>query len=200
MRASNLGLKWEDDLSTDKMSFQDGRNQIAQMAYSGNLDGSKAGIVWIDSDIVPLPDSIVLLLLSAQFYDAEFVSGVYHQKGGDCKPIFYVYEKETDLFKMAEKYSPNLFAKADGCGFGFCWTSMKTIRAIAGSKAFNTNEGWFPDKRGIGSHSEDLNFCLQAMAAGIQLYVNTSLQLGHSGDPKIYGREDFLKPKIVRVI
>jgi hypothetical protein len=67
------------------------------------------------------------------------------------------------------------------------------IETIAKSKYFDKNKGWFPDERDSGGFGEDLSFCWLAMQCKIQLYVNTAVQVGHTGDPHVVYKEDHIR-------
>ena len=90
MSASKYGLAWEADASPDKCGWGHGRNMVAQSILSFPECN---GIMWIDSDMVIEPKSIAKLLSTARRNNAEFVTGVYHQRGGYFTPVFYHWSK-----------------------------------------------------------------------------------------------------------
>ena len=191
MTAARHGLIWAGDVSQDKMSFMDARNAAAEFLFD-NQDVAD-GIVWIDSDMVPAPDSLWRLMNTVEARNYDFVSGVYHQRRGQHKPVFYRYNAEADGFAISELYEPDKIIRADGCGFGFVWTSLHAIRTIAALPSFSRDRGgWFPDHH-WGTQSEDLGFCKHAMAASIPLYVDTGVQVGHLGENEVINRDHYLQ-------
>jgi hypothetical protein len=151
--------------------------------------------MWVDSDMRQGNGDMLKLLHSVRHFNAEFVSGVYHQREGSHHPVFYHLDQKAQKFRPFKDYPENKFYPAEGCGFGFVWTSNKLVRAIAEHPEFDPEDGWFPDRRDAGGFGEDLSFCYQAHRAGFQLFVHTGVQLGHMGDPAVVYREDFLRVK-----
>lgn len=192
MTAVNHGLHWAGDASPDKMGYALARNSAAQALLDG-ADELADGIMWVDSDIRMKPTDIASLIGSAREYKADFVTGVYHQRAGRLAPVFYEYDRRRKSFRQVIDYPENAFSPMGGCGFGFVWTSRAVIEGIANHKNFNPQEGWFPDKRDVGGFGEDLSFCYQAIQAGFQMYVNTGVQVGHTGDPRVIYRKDYLE-------
>lgn len=189
MSASNHGLKWAGDPSPDRLGWSAARNIVAETAY---LDrASTTGIVWIDADSVVPPDGILRLLDVAKRNDYDFVSGVYHRRLPPYEPVIYRYEPELDRYLYAVFYPPNQLVPMAGCGFGFVYTSTRLLTRIHDSPHFTTKRGWFPDDRSSGGLGEDLSFCAAARREGVQLYVDTGIQVGHLGDPKVVTERDF---------
>jgi len=193
MVAARLGLEWVGDASPDRLGFSAARNSVTQAIYDEHEKPIADGIMWVDSDMRSKPSDMANLLRSAVEYKEGFVTGVYHQRAVDLLPVLYEYRPKTKTFHQVSDYPLNAFAQMGGCGFGFVWTSFEVIDAIRNHKDFDDKKGWFPDERDSGGFGEDLSFCYQAIQAGKQLYVNSSILLGHTGDPKVITREDYVK-------
>jgi hypothetical protein len=190
MNASAAGLTWVGDISPDRMGFSSARNAVCQTVIGEGPDFTD-GVVWIDNDMRMPRWAITRMILAAKKLDADFVSGVYHKRGEGYTPVFYMFEEKDDQFWSIDDYPEDMIVPADGCGFGFVWTSFKMIDAIARHEDFVPEDGWFK-KQGL---SEDLAFCYFARKAGFQLYVDTGIQLGHTGEPEVITREHFLRAK-----
>jgi hypothetical protein len=190
MTTANHGLEWVADASPDKMMYSAARNHVTQGLWTAGPEFAD-GIVWVDSDIRQGAGDLLALLASARKYDADFVTGVYHQREGMHKPVFYHWHKGRQRFTPFKDYPEGVFAPIEGCGFGFVWTGWKVIEAIAKHPKFDRTEGWFPDKRDAGGFGEDLSFCYQAMCADVQLWINTAVQVGHLSDPRVIYRTDW---------
>lgn len=188
MTASKYGLTWEADASPDKCGWGHGRNMVAQSILSFP---ECTGIMWIDSDMVIESNSITKLLATARRNNTEFMTGVYHQRGGYFTPVFYHWSKEKKAYQPYKDYPPDSVYPIEGCGFGFVWTGRKLIHDIAVHPDFDEKRGWFPDDRDAGGFGEDMSFCFQASKTDHQLYVDTGIQLGHMGDPRIIRQEDY---------
>ena len=197
MSCSNHGLYWASDASTDRMNFSSSRNHAAEGVYRAGIDHTD-GIMWVDSDIRQGPGDMLNLLTTVKVRGLDFVSGVYHQREGAHHPVFYHFDQKFQRFRPLRDYPENILFPADGCGFGFVWTSNRLIREIVEHPEFNPDDGWFPDKRDAGGFGEDLSFCFQAMRTKHQLFVHTGIQVGHRGDPNDIYRENFLKEKARR--
>lgn len=192
MVASKHGVEWAGDASPDRVGFAMARNVVAQSLLLMPEDEAN-GIMWIDSDIRHQPSDISRLLASARHFNAEFVSGVYHQRAMPYDACFYEWRPKKKKFAAVSDYPLDVFAPFSGCGFGFVYTSRKVIEGIAKSKEFSPEKGWFPDERDSLGYGEDLSFCYQAMNAGFQLYVDTGIRLGHGGEQNVIYRDDALR-------
>jgi GT2 family glycosyltransferase len=197
MVAAKHGVEWAADNSPNRVGWSVGRNAVAKSLLEEGKDIAD-GIMWIDSDMRLKPSDVANLLLSARHFNSDFVTGVYFQREGQNLPVLYEFDNKVNKFRQIDGYPDNGFIQIGGCGFGFVWTGRKVIEAIANHKDFDEKDGWFPDKRDAGGFGEDLSFCYQARRAGIQLHVNTSIELGHLGDPDVIGKEDFLRKKSER--
>jgi len=189
MYAANRGALWAGDASVDRMSYGKARNIATQYALNQQPDAD--GIVWVDSDIKPQPHQIAQLLHVARHGKLEFLTGVYFQREGVHNPVFHAWNEDMKTFQPAEAYPARTLGKADGCGFGFVYTSLKLMRDVAFSKNFDPEVGWFPDRRDTGGFGEDLSFCQMVKDAGHQLYVDTGIIVEHEGQVQYVGEADF---------
>lgn len=193
MVAARHGVVWAGDSSPDRMGWGVARNVVADQALNMPGLAEDDGVMWIDSDMRIPPNAIASLIVASVVKSADFVTGVYHQRMPPHAPLFGTYVPHKGKYAWVETYEENVFAPCDGCGFGFVFTSRRTIRAIANLPGFKEEKGWFPDERHEDGLGEDLSFCHQAMTAKIQLYVHTGIQLGHVGDPHVVTRADFIR-------
>jgi glycosyltransferase involved in cell wall biosynthesis len=193
MVAANQGLEWSGDASTDRMAYGFARNVAAEVI----LDGGKEladGVLYVDSDISLDSNDIYKLLNSARIYNVDFLTGIYYFRSGDPRPVLYDYSPKKKGFLQLATYPENAFFQADGCGFGITWVGYDTFKKVMEHKNFNKEKGkWFPDRRDVGGFGEDLSFCEMAMEVGAQLYVNSSVEVGHMGDPVVVRKQDYLK-------
>lgn len=200
MHAANHGLTWIGDVSRDRVGYGAARNGACEDLMEQE---DVHGIMWVDSDIQAPSDAISRLIFTARVYGLDFVSGVYHHRGGDFQPVFYDWYVPTlqerwfkgrrDGFVQCDVYPMKAIAPKAGCGFGFVWTSRRLIEAVKWHPDWREKHGaWFPDTRDSSAgFGEDLSFCKFARDIGIQLYVDTGIQVGHTGDPEVIGIERF---------
>lgn len=204
MHSANHGLVWHSSVGRDRMGYGAARN----CACDDLLESEAGGIMWVDSDIRAPYNAISRLLFTAKVYGLDFLSGVYHHRGGDYLPVFYDwyvptlqerwFHGKSAGFQQCNGYPLESVAPKAGCGFGFVWTSRRLIEAIKALPGWDEEGGkWFPDKRNLkGGFGEDLAFCKFAMDAGFQLYVDTGVQAGHTGDPEVITIDHFNRRKL----
>lgn len=191
MVAANAGIAWAGEASADRMSYTDARNYTAQILMD-DFPVDTDGVMWVDSDIRPKPDSIALLLHTARHNSFDFLSGVYHQRRGEYRPCFYAWDDRTKGYRQNLVYEPDTIVRAGSCGFGFVYTSRKLIAAIAQLPRFSRDRGgWFPDHH-YGDVGEDMGFCLYATEAGFPLYVHTGIQVDHQGETQWINRDTYM--------
>lgn len=175
MNAANRGHKWIGDASPNRMAWAVARNAaVKSLLDSGATED--AAIVWVDSDVILPPESIIKMAESGK----DFITGVYFQRAGKHYPLVANHRKDTDTFQWMVKWPKNVIAPIDGCGFGCCLTSAKMLVDI--------EQPWFEYKK----FSEDFDFCIKAKNAGYQLYVDTSILCGHLKDPEPATIETFV--------
>lgn len=191
MTAAAYGVVWIGDASPERMGFSVGRNVAAQNIYEDKLLGDDVGIMWIDSDMRMEPNAIAKLIAAAVGINADFMTGVYFQRGKPFAPLFFHFNTTKKKFQNYDNVPDNLVAPCEGCGFGFVYTTKRALVQISKWKGFSKKRGWFPDDSHSGGFSEDLNFCHQAMQAGVQLYVHTGVRLGHLGEPKVITEKEW---------
>jgi hypothetical protein len=189
MYAANRGVKWMGDASVDRMAYGAARNTATQFALSHTPTAD--GIMWVDSDIKPDADRIARLLDTANHNKLDFVSGLYFQREGVHNPVFHAWNDNLNCFQPAETYPPDTLGIASGCGFGFVYTSLDMMRKVAALPDFDPNNGWFPDRRDVGGHGEDLSFCWMAKEAGYKLWIDTGVIVEHEANAQYINEEDF---------
>ena len=202
MSASAKGLHWAGDASPDRLAYGFARNQAAQvLRFKPESPIARVrpidGIMWVDSDIRMHPDSISRLLTTVAVHGLDFVTGIYHARQPPYLPVIYHRVPGTgegegrSRYLQCIDYPKETILSLDACGFGFCYTSTRMINGIAESPTFKKQSGWFPDMRDHGGFGEDIAFGDLAWRAGFQLYVDTGVQVGHTGDTRVVWEADF---------
>jgi len=149
------------------------------------FDGPMAGsitynkIFFIDSDIYWTPEDFLNLYYS----DHEFISGVYMQAdmmktilfqkiSGSNTTGIEVIDKETVLRKT-------FIFEVEAVGLGFCCLKQGSLEKI--------KRPWFSHivktmpTGGVYMPSEDISFCSKAKEAGIKIFADPTVLVGHAG-------------------
>jgi GT2 family glycosyltransferase len=136
-------------------------------------------MLWIDSDIIFNTQAFDKLVSM----DCDVASGWYSQPGGTTPVVEkmnddYFRSNGTYEFITAEQMKQRKFAfRADYIGFG--WVLVK--RGVFERMEYP----WFaPKLQDFGNgvqemYSEDVAWCLDARAAGIDIYVDPQVRVGH---------------------
>lgn len=156
----------------------DTRNSLLQQALDEGFDR----MLWFDSDMVFDPE--IADVLHADL-DKGFgvVSGLYFKRKPPFTPtIFKVCDiknrddgKIEPIHEFYEDYPEDTIFDIAACGFGCVMMDMEVIKEAV--KKF----GRYPFMP-IGGFGEDLSFCLRLRMAGIHVYCDSRIKLGHVGD------------------
>ena len=148
------------------------RTLAVEHAHENDVDW----ILWLDDDMAPPPDLLERLFETGK----QFVGAVAYKRDPPHEPCIYkIVEKTT------EHIDPNpesgTVIEADATGFA----CLLMHRSVWEAVCQRTEGRPFTYRMGMG---EDVYFCLQARAAGVQLYIVPDLVVGHVTDVAI-GRE-----------
>ena len=150
------------------------RNKIVNTAQEHNCDW----ILWIDDDMVVKPNINLIEKLLA--HDKDIVAPLFFSRSYPFIPMLFKRHKKGDKFTVydnmvdydKEPKDKRGLIKVDGVGFGCVLTKVKIFDKIT-TPYFWSNE-WF---------GEDLFFCEQATRAGFEIFVDTTVDVGHIGEP-----------------
>lgn len=182
----------------------DGGGRLALMAGS-NLAGPRNALVkrflaygeadWlfmVDSDMTFAPDTVERLLEFADPVDAPIVGGLcfgFDDQANIQPTLFGLLgdDEHPEVIRYHE-WPPDAMFQVAATG-GACLLIHKTvfqrIQAVKiprrnGKRGFNDAFPWFQEVEHDGQPvSEDITFCWRAGLAGIPLFVNTAVHLGH---------------------
>jgi hypothetical protein len=184
--AARGGVEFVGDVSPDRLPTTHARNHCVRQAMELEADG----IMWVDSDMRPDAWHMIRLLS----YNHDFVSGLYFRREGKHEPLVYDWTEEG--FKSMSPIPQYEIIRADGCGFGWVYTSISMLRKMQAHPDFEEHSGWFPDKRYAGGFGDDLGFCDLARKAGIPLYVDTSIIVGHESSAQFIGLKEHMEANL----
>lgn len=195
---------WLSDARLDQLIMQGSiltmqRNEAVQKMRGEYL-------IFIDDDMVFPPDSIARLvgayheLLDASLNDGAdlgpfMVGGLCFRRTPPYQPTLYMREQPTSgQYNFMEEWNDG-FVEVDATGMAFILIPANVFGAIAGTPvpSFETRQklGGLPSFfRWDKNFGEDLQFCQDAKAAGVRIFVDTRIEIGHIGEVQI-GRKHF---------
>lgn len=163
------------------------------------LEYGKADWMWmVDTDMTFQPDTVERLLEFADPETAPIVGGLcfgFDDKG-DIQPTLFglLGDEEQPQVIRYHEWPPDSMFQVAATG-GACLLIHKSvfekIRDIripsrGGRPGFNDAFPWFQEVEHDGTPvSEDITFCWRAGLAGIPLFVNTGVRLGHIKDREL---------------
>jgi hypothetical protein len=186
-----------------------GGGRLATQA-GANLSGPRNGIVkrflaygqadwlWmVDSDMTFAPDTVERLLEFADPQTAPIVGGLcfgFDDKG-DIQPTLFglTGEESSPQVIRYHEWPPDAMFQVAATGAACLLVHKSVFERIAAvqipgrdGKGFNAAFPWFQELEHDGQPvSEDIGFCWRAALAGIPLYVNTAVRLGHIKDREL---------------
>jgi len=163
------------------------------------LEYGKADWLWmVDSDMTFRPDTVERLLEHADPETAPIVGGLcfgFDDKGEIQPTLFGLMgdESSPQVIRYHEWPPESMFqVAATGAACLLIHKSVfERMRDIeiptrGGRRGFNDAFPWFQELEHDGQPvSEDIAFCWRAGLAGIPLFVNTAVQLGHIKDREL---------------
>ena len=132
----------------------------------------------VDDDMLAPPDLFFQLLK----HDKDIVAPLAFTRNPDHKPVMYqviegddsaTYENfYKNVYEM--NYPRNKLVQCDAVGFGAVLIKAEVLKKV-------------PEPRfmGLMGTGEDVTFCYRAKKAGFEVWMDTSIKLGHLGSPTI---------------
>jgi len=168
---SNLNDKFEVFTTIPKRTpVVTARNKIVDTAIENNCDY----IFWIDDDMVMKPDVNIIQKLFE--HDKDVVAPLFFSRTYPFIPMIFKRRQIGTKFTVYDNimdYDKGLI-EVDGVGFGCILTKVDIFRKLT-QPYFWTNEVF----------GEDLFFCENATRAGIKIYCDTTIDVGHIGEPVV---------------
>lgn len=151
----------------------DARNKLAGQA----LKLEATHILWLDSDMIFKPSTLVDLVKTMDETGADIVSGLYFRRSAPYTPVAFseVDINEADYTNTHADYVGELDGKHDVAGVGFGCVLMKTdvIADVVGQFGCCFEP--------IGKLGEDLSFCWRARKLGYKILLDCDIKCGHIG-------------------
>lgn len=140
------------------------------------------GVDWmlvVDSDMVFTPGDWATLRDSAHPIDRPFVTGTYFVDNDPPRPCCVVFDKEFNAHSPVLRDDSDELIQVAGSGIGFGLIHRDVFLRTADVKSDHEwfEHGW---RTPLGeTMPEDYAFCSRCAGAGIPVYLNTKVRVGH---------------------
>jgi len=159
------------------------RNEMAERF----LQSDCTHILWCDSDTVTMTGAVKQLLE----HDVPVIGAIVYKKGGNYTPTFGYWVPEKFIYSTPIPFKYNERLEVDIVGFGFTLIMREVFE--------NLKRPWFKCL-GATMGKEDIYFCVQARNAGMEIYVDTGLHLGHISDHYVITNLDYERQTLWNVV
>lgn len=154
------------------------RERLAEGALAEGCDY----LLMIDDDMLAPPD----LFYKLAAHNKDIVAALAFTRNPDHKPVIYEtvegFSHETGksygFTRFVNNYPRNQLVECDAVGFGAVLIKTDVFKKLP--------QPWF---FGMERTGEDITLCVKAKKAGFQIFMDTSLKLGHLGTPCIITEE-----------
>ena len=152
-------------------------------------------LVFIDDDMVWQPDAVKNLVTAALEEDLDILGGLCFRRSAPFQPTLYMREGPTSgAYNFLEQWDTDII-EVDATGMAFIYIAKRAFEKIAGSEMppLEVRERMGPPNffRWEGQLGEDLRFCQDAKTAGLRIFVDTRIEVGHVSEI-IVGHREFL--------
>jgi hypothetical protein len=154
-------------------------------------------ILFVDDDMVWDADAVGRLYTTMVVHDLEVVGGLCFRRSYPHQPTLYLRERPNDgLYHNLESWKDGEVIEVDATGTSFLMVSMQALEKLIGGPMppyeMRVNELLPPSIfRWDGVKGEDIRFCEDLKAAGVKIFVDTSIKIRHIGDVEITDRHFF---------
>lgn len=149
------------------------RNELAKKAIQNESDY----VMWLDSDMVFPPDTMIRMLEIMDENDIDFLTGLYFRRQPPFTPVIFdqleVHEDGQGVDHHNFETIPEERIKVAGCGFGCVLMKTDVLFDVASKYG-----GMFSPFAGMG---EDLAFCWRARSLGYDIWCDPKIECGHVG-------------------
>jgi hypothetical protein len=154
------------------------RERLADSAVEMGCDY----LFMVDDDMLA-PDDLFYKLVA---HDKDICAALAFTRNPDHKPVIYQeisgYDPVTNcsysLPKFVLNYPRNSLVQCDAVGFGAVLIKTEVLKKVP--------KPWFFGMEGTG---EDVAFCYKARKVGCEVWMDTSIKLGHLGAPVVVTEE-----------
>jgi glycosyltransferase involved in cell wall biosynthesis len=152
-------------------------------------------ILFVDDDMVFETDDIARLVAKRDELDLDVIGGLCFRRTHPHQPTLY-RRSGPDSYVHLEKWEDGELLKVDATGCAFLLLTVRALEKIVGGpmppfedRAKGPPPNFF---RWEGLKGEDIRFCEDLVAAGCDIYIDTSIKIGHIAE-KIITEKDFFR-------
>lgn len=149
------------------------RNNLARQALKTDADY----VLWLDSDMVFAPDTLIRMLKVCKDNDIDFLTAVCFRRKPPYTPCLFDRLEKVDkgASYTALMSVPEGLFKVGGCGFAGVLMASDVLLSV--QSKFNGR--MFDPMDGFG---EDVSFCWRARQCGYDIWCDSSIEFGHVGN------------------
>ncbi len=155
------------------------QEEARNAAIQGFLDGVGDWLMWVDTDMTFLYDTIEQLVKTAHEHEADIVSGlgfIYKKETGEIIPSAYLWNEDGKEFRVIDDYTKGEVHAIDGTGAGFVLIHRRVFEAFDDKYWHKT---WMEHPETGKMMGHDLEFCRRATGYGFKMVLNTKVRTGH---------------------
>lgn len=191
---TDLSQEWIPEGKTVRRELiQGGILTIQRNAAVQRMEGD--WLLFIDDDMAWQPDAVRKLVEVRDEFDLDMVGALCFRRTPPYQPTLYMREKPDEgAYNFLERWDSDII-EVDATGCAFLLIHKRVFEAIIGTKmppvAERLRIGPPPIFKWDGILGEDLRFCQDAKTAGMKVWVDTRIEIGHVSEKTITKR-DFL--------
>jgi len=166
------------------------REEISHSAIKDKYDY----LFFIDSDMI-FPSTILDILWDKH---KDIIGAVYALRSGYMHgPAVYDHNEKMGAFNQQQDWPLNKTYKVDGIGTGMLLIKVEALKKIPAPR-FAYLECKTADKYGNRRRlGEDLSFCIRCKEAGIKIYADSHVTVGHLGE-HVYTFKDYQMYQLIK--
>ena len=140
-------------------------------------------VIFIDDDMTFQPDAVKTLVETQRKFDLDIVGGLCFQRGAPFQPTLYKAGPNGAGYTFMEVWPEDTAVEVDATGMAFTLITRRALAKMVGEWPTYEERQHMPPppvfKWGEDGLGEDFGFCREAKAAGIHIFVDTSVKIGH---------------------
>ena len=151
-------------------------------------------ILFVDDDMVWGSEDIARLVAKRDELDLDVIGGLCFRRTKPHQPTLY-RKSGKDNYVHIEKWNDGELLKVDATGCAFLLLTVRALEKIVGGpmppfedRAKGPPPNFF---RWEGLKGEDIRFCEDLVEAGCDIYVDTSIKVGHISEAIITEKDFF---------
>lgn len=159
------------------------RNELAKLFLKH--EARPDYLLFVDSDMLFKPEALEQLLADGK----DIVTGNAFSRQYPAKPVVGTFDPvKIGKVNIMIDFQKEALQPVDSCGMAFTLISRRAMEQVVAAHHRPFNIIFFPDTD--GELPEDSAFCWRAKEAGLQVWLDSRVQIGHIGDV-VFDERDF---------